>query len=60
MILQYTRAVASLESFKNEFPIYERGWFPALEEDIKDNMDDPESSNNTLRNFTELKSLVKK
>ncbi len=60
VILQYTRAIASLESFKNEFPMYERGWFSALEEDIKGNMDDPESSHETLKNFTELKSLVKK
>lgn len=60
VILQFTRAVASLESFKNEFPTYERGWFPEHESAVKENMNDPEKSHETLQKFTELKSLVKK
>jgi hypothetical protein len=60
VILQFTRAIASLESFKNEFPNFERGWFPDLEKEIKEKMDDPEEAGDTLKKFTELKNQVKK
>ncbi|MGA1793289.1 MAG: hypothetical protein ACMUHM_05010 [Thermoplasmatota archaeon] len=60
IILQYTRAIASLESFKSNLPAEERGWFPDSETFIRNNMDDPELSDEVLDAFTKLKALNKK
>ncbi|RLF68881.1 MAG: hypothetical protein DRN57_02580 [Thermoplasmata archaeon] len=60
VILKYTRAVAALEALRNEFPSFERGWFPDLEEEIRKNMDDPLMSKQTLDRFSELKKIIKK
>lgn len=60
VILDYTRAIASLESFRSEFPSYERGWIPNWENDVKEHMMDPMKANVTLKKFTKLKSLIKK
>ncbi|MGA1847860.1 MAG: hypothetical protein ACMUHB_00840 [Thermoplasmatota archaeon] len=55
IILQNTRAIATLESIKNDLPSEERGWFPKLEQSVREKMDDPEMSENVLENFTKLK-----
>ncbi|MGA1820066.1 MAG: hypothetical protein ACMUHU_03555, partial [Thermoplasmatota archaeon] len=60
IILQYTRAIASLESFRSNLPAEERGWFPDTETFIRHNMDDPELSDEVLDAFTKLKDLNKK
>ena len=60
IILQYTRAIASLEALKPNFPMEERGWFPDTERFIGDNLDNPEMSNEVLQAFTRLKKLNRK
>ncbi len=58
IVLDHTRAIASLNSFKNEFPAFERGWFPDLEKEIMDSMNDPDLFKETLKKFTRLKKIV--
>ncbi|MDD1713535.1 MAG: hypothetical protein LUQ69_10260, partial [Methanoregulaceae archaeon] len=60
IILGYTRAIASLESFRPEMAVESRGWFPELESFIKENMFDPDLSQEVLTHFDELKNLNRK
>jgi tetratricopeptide (TPR) repeat protein len=60
IILQNTRAIASLESFKNALPSEERGWFPDEEDFIRTHMDDPEMSDEVLGAYSKLKKSNRK
>lgn len=57
IILDNTRAVASLEAMKGDLPGEERGWFPEIEEFLKDNIRDPERSAEVLKKFENLKKM---
>ncbi len=57
IILDNTRAVASLEAMKLDLPSEERGWFPKLEEIIIKNFTRPEKAGEVLKSFDELKKL---
>ncbi|MEA3559500.1 MAG: hypothetical protein U9R75_09635, partial [Candidatus Thermoplasmatota archaeon] len=57
VILDNTRAIASLEAMKADLPSEERGWFPVTENFIMENLDDPERSNDVLSKFSKLKRM---
>ncbi len=60
IVLHYTRSIAALESFRAELVVEERGWFPQTESFIRENMNDPDSSQEILQRFDELRELNKK
>ncbi len=60
IVLHYTRSIAALESFRAEMVVEERGWFPQTESFIRENMNDPDRSQEILQRFDELKELNKK
>ncbi|MCU0798383.1 MAG: hypothetical protein MUC62_01760 [Candidatus Thermoplasmatota archaeon] len=60
IVLHYTRSIAALESFRAELVVEERGWFPQTESFIRENMNDPDRSQEILQRFDELKELNKK
>jgi len=60
IILDYTRSIATLESFKVEFGSEERGWFPEDEEIIKKNLWDPEKVKLVLFKYDQLKVKYQK
>ncbi len=57
IILDYTKAIATLEPLKPEFEGDQRGWFPKEEEFIRSNMDDPNMAQDVVRSFRKLRSM---
>jgi hypothetical protein len=55
IILNYTRAVASLKSVKAEFPAEERSWFKNEEDFIRDNLGNLDMAREVVNTFEKLK-----